>query len=70
MVILLEAIIITILFIIALDQHNKAKYYKNQYQKMMCKYNDTADENHHLKVKYGLLPIFSYDVMEDDIYDI
>ena len=37
---------------------------------MQRKCNDIADENHHLKVKYGLLPVFSYDVMEDDIYDI
>lgn len=67
---MLEAILIAVLLIVALDQRSKAKYYKEQYQEMKRKYNDIADENHHLKVKYGLLPVFSYDVMEDDIYDI
>ena len=67
---MLEAILIAVLLIVALDQRSKAKYYKEQYHEMQRKCNDIADENHHLKVKYGLLPIFSYDVMEDDIYDI
>ena len=62
---MLAAIIITVLIIVALDQRSKAKYYKEQYHDMARKCNDLADENHHLKVKYGLLPIFSYDVMED-----
>ena len=67
---MLEAILIAVLLIVALDQRSKAKYYKEQYQEMKRKCNDIADENHHLKVKYGLLPIFSYDATEDDIYDI
>ena len=67
---MLAAIIIAVLAIVALDQRSKAKYYKEQYHDMVRKCNDIADENHHLKVKYGLLPVFSYNVMEDDIYDI
>ena len=57
---MLEAIIIAVLVIVALDQRSKAKYYKEQYHDMVRKCNDLADENHHLKVKYGLLPIFTY----------
>lgn len=64
-----EAIFIAVLLIVALDQRSKAKYYEKQYQEMKRKCNDIADENHHLKIKYDLRPIFSYDTTEDDIYD-
>ena len=57
--------LILALFLVALTQYSEKRYYKEQYHDMMRKCNDLADENHHLKVKYGLLPIFSYDVMED-----
>lgn len=34
-----------------------AKHYKQQYYDTFKKYNDTADELHHLKIKYGIIPI-------------
>ena len=57
---MLAAIIIVVLGIVCLEQYSQKKYYKQQYHDMVRKCNDLADENHHLKVKYGLLPIFTY----------
>ena len=67
---MLEAIIITVLIIVALDQHNAAKHYKERYEQMKRFYNDVADDNCRLRIKYGLSPTFSHNTMEDDIYDI
>lgn len=52
--------LILALFLVALTQYSEKQYYKEQYHDMVRKCNDLADENHHLKVKYGLLPIFTY----------
>ena len=34
-----------------------AKHYKQKYYDTLRKYNDTADELHHLKIKYDIIPI-------------
>ena len=56
---MLETILITVLLIVALDRHNAAKLYKESYEQMKRFYNDVADENCRLRIKYGLSPTFS-----------
>ena len=38
-------------------QRALAKHYKQKYYDTLSKYNDTADELHHLKIKYDIIPI-------------
>ena len=63
---MLEAILVTVLLITALDRHNAAKHYKECYEQMKCFYNDVADDNCRLRIencrfriKYGLSSTFS-----------
>ena len=45
-----------------LHQRSLTKYYKQKYYDTLSEYNDTADELHHLKIKYNLIPISCWEM--------
>ena len=55
-------ILIVILLIEVIHQRYLAKYYKHKYSNELHQHNETADELHHLKVKYGIIPITCWEM--------
>ena len=45
-----------------LHQRSLTKYYKQKYYDTLSEYNDIADELHHLKIKYNLIPISCWEM--------
>ena len=55
-------IINVLLFVITCILSKERVYYRNECFKLLSNNEELAAENHHLKVKYGEIPVVSYDV--------